>query len=110
MQGIDTTNEEAQLIYACAGMAVPDTDAQRAKMQAFMSANPDTFFPGAVTSSADEPWTESAAAAGEVTPMQLRVTPGESLNSVSPITADPLVTLDSVKTLSSRKAATLKIW
>jgi hypothetical protein len=110
MQGIDTNNDEAQLIYACAGMAVPDTDAQRAKMQAAMSANQNTMLPGVMTSSADEPWIESSEAAGVVTPLQLRVTPGESLNSVNPVTADPLVTFDTVRNLTSRRSAKNKIW
>jgi hypothetical protein len=40
----------------------------------------------------------------------MRVTPGESVNMISPVTADPAVTLDSVMTLSSRKVATLNVW
>jgi hypothetical protein len=110
VQGIDTNSEEAQLIYACAGLAVPDIDAQRAKMQATMSADQNAMFPGIMTSSADEPWIESTEAAGVVMPSQLRVTPGESLNSVNPISADPFVTLDTVKNLTSRRSAKLKIW
>lgn len=84
LQGIDTLSAEPQLVYACAGMAVPE------------SIKP-------VTAKATRSTRKRAATPGQA------AAPGETLNGVnSPTDADPATA--NVWTLSSRPEAPYKIW
>jgi hypothetical protein len=86
LQGIDTASAEPQLIYACAGMAVPETVKPTQSSKAKRSARNK----------------RAAAAPGQA------AAPGETLNGVNPTDADPAI--GNVWTLSSRPEATKKIW
>jgi hypothetical protein len=119
-QGVDTSGDDPQLIYACAGIAAPDTP-PLSSMQLPSATDTDqtdtqasslAASAGAQDTAGAIPWAASSAAAPSqaVTPGQMRITPGENLNMVSPITADPAATLSNVWSLSSRKLAPLKIW
>ncbi|WIA44530.1 hypothetical protein OEZ86_007265 [Tetradesmus obliquus] len=106
--GVDSSTDEPQLIYACASLAVPDGTAPPSTQD---PNNPATDQAG--TPAAFDAITIAQAGAGTptvVSPGSMRITAGENLNLVSPVTLDPAVTPASVWALSSRRLAPLKIW
>lgn len=108
MQGVVTSTDEPQLIYACAALAVPDGTAPRSTQY---PSDPSTD--QADTQAAFDATTIAQTGPGTPTVVSngsMRITPGENLNMVSPVTTDPAVTQTSVWTLTSRKLAPLKIW
>lgn len=106
--GVDTSTDEPRLIYACAALAVPDGTAPRSTQY---PSDPSTD--QADTQAAFDATTIAQTGPGTPTVVSngsMRITPGENLNMVSPVTTDPAVTQTSVWTLTSRKLAPLKIW